>query len=367
MQERLSIANPFSIILIAEGALNFTAPIVIIYVLIALGRTRFLHANSYLIAFNAGGLFIIFSGSKMTQIGCVFLSHWNSTSTIFSDLWADVNTIPVEEPLYVWTVFVRTYYLNIGAFSLLAFAIERTCASVFVSDYEKRTRPYIPLSLISIVNSNAVLFTFMRLKEWLSIYYILAIVASANFLALLLFLYSDRKSVNFYLKSISRRQPQRRQHSYSLSERFSNTQNIRIAKLLRKLFVTMFFGCLGIVILNLLAAYFGYNANQHLVFEFFDCSIALGANVFPPIVLLELKALQEELRGNHKFSILEFFLCTVPRKVLPEKLHSPFSDYSDTAVVTPRAFHLRNVLGQPLMPLERETDTHFNQLAQLWK
>uniref|UniRef100_A0A915CQX4 Uncharacterized protein n=1 Tax=Ditylenchus dipsaci TaxID=166011 RepID=A0A915CQX4_9BILA len=86
-----------------------------------------------------------------------------------------------------------------------------------------------------------------------------------------LFLYCEQRSVQFYLKSISFQ----KKHSYSLTERFSNTQNVRIAKLLRKLFIALFFGCLTLVAVYTLGMLSENTNDKYIIIECFDVGIAL--------------------------------------------------------------------------------------------
>ncbi|KAE9555798.1 hypothetical protein FO519_001012 [Halicephalobus sp. NKZ332] len=237
---------------------------------------------------------------------------------------------------------MRLFYIAVGCFILPGLAVERVFATYYVSDYEIKPRRIISVSLVIFIDFLSLCFMITFIYDICSIIVHITVVAVINGLALGLFLYWDRKNITFYKESLKSVKAQ-----YSLSERFQVIENIRVAKMIKKMFLCSFGFNFILIILFVVSMVCHDMLISNLVYELFDLMIAFYATVIPGITYLENKVFQKEFRRIlHKW----YLLCGGSR--------------SRVESAKP---HLKTVLGVKLIHDQAEgTKAYFDQLAKIW-
>uniref|UniRef100_A0A915ELY9 G-protein coupled receptors family 1 profile domain-containing protein n=1 Tax=Ditylenchus dipsaci TaxID=166011 RepID=A0A915ELY9_9BILA len=222
-------------------------------------QSQIMHVNCYRLVLNLIIQYVFFYGlARLAEVCLLFFLLF----------------ICSNAPFYIRTNVVRTSFVMVGGFTLPAIAAERACATLWVSTYERNRRTYISWLLVPIVNLISVFFAILYITGVWNISYFLCIICVANLAALFIFLSCARFSVRFYLKSISYVSASAR-GNYSLSTRFQNIQNIRIHKIMRKLFFTSFTLNILLAIVFFLATSFNRSLLSRLNYEFFNIIIAM--------------------------------------------------------------------------------------------
>ncbi|KAI1722072.1 sre G protein-coupled chemoreceptor domain-containing protein [Ditylenchus destructor] len=183
----------FSALLILESSLIASATVIVIILLFLLIRTQFLHTNcSRLIANTAGHYLVLAVVPRYFEIAYTFYynTKWNGMNILNVEngiLLINDFTLPLDEkvqsPLY-WPGIIRIFFAFVGAFSLPAIAVERCCAAIYVTDYERNKRSLISVLLILIVDCGSAICTYINAFEKIGGMEQVGIVAIVNVVAL---------------------------------------------------------------------------------------------------------------------------------------------------------------------------------------
>ncbi|KAI1723081.1 sre G protein-coupled chemoreceptor domain-containing protein [Ditylenchus destructor] len=301
--------------------------------------------------------------TRLTEIGLMYYYFFKCAEGI-NTITGPANALHLHDSPFYWTNTIRIYFIMVGALTLPASAIERICATVLVSDYEANTRSYISTALIVVINVTSIAYTAIYQNGWSSKQAILATIVVGNIAAVIVAFYCDRRNIRFYSRNLRQniRQQGQAGGKYSLSERYQCAENIRIAKILRKLFV------LAAVFVMILASVFalrligsGNIVPKCLNYEIFDLGIALSAGAISLLVLRDMRFLwfndngsQVLCCGKEKNSLEHSSGVVHPSSQLGERMPPP---------------QLHNVLGVPLVyeSPKAETEVYFGQLEQMWQ
>ncbi|KAI1704885.1 sre G protein-coupled chemoreceptor domain-containing protein [Ditylenchus destructor] len=196
---------------------------------------------------------------------------------------------------------------------------------------------------------------------------VVGVVIAANIVALLVSAYCDRRSIKYY-KKCAKVEPKNGNILYSLSERFQCAENVRIAKMLRKLI--LFSGALNLALgsvytLRMIKA--EYILPLYINYELFDSAIALYAILVPMIVYRRSKIFRTKMKALPA-KCVRYIICIKPadRHKAQEEQRS-----SSETVIHPMGgsrIQLENVLGVKLTQISsyHETEVYFEQLLRSW-
>ncbi|PIC45262.1 hypothetical protein B9Z55_005342 [Caenorhabditis nigoni] len=163
------------------------------------------------------------------------------------------------------------------SFSLPGFVIERCCASYFLSDYEKRSRHYISILLLTTsAGSSALLSYLYHQSESTLAYHIIVLVI--NGISSVVLAVIEKYNYTRLHESSNLRKSKR---EYSLAERFQISENIRVCELMKTIINV-------VALFNLLstasAALDNFNFSQsflNVAATFFNfCVLTYGSLVF---------------------------------------------------------------------------------------
>ncbi|KAI1723514.1 sre G protein-coupled chemoreceptor domain-containing protein [Ditylenchus destructor] len=348
------------LILVASG-------IWVVVALVVFQRTDILHVNSHRIIANVLVQYIFFHLiARIVEIAFMFQHYYycKEAVTLVTDYKSAHH--PTASPFY-WTNLVKVYFIMLGAFTLPAFVSERFCATIFVSDYESNTRSYISISLGVVLNFISVLYTGLDISALWNKYLEVALIVVANVTALIVSYYCYRRSVQFYVSNITVGHHNHKIH-YSLSERYLCAQNIRIAKILRKLIISAgVFNIFLAVIFILRLSSKGF-VPLHMNYELFDIILAVYAGLIPFIIYHESKIFQREIRMiAAQFRSAPTCICS--KFGSRRNSNAPLREHSTSVCPASQIPSLENVLGVKLTykSPQHETEVYFAKLEQLWQ
>ncbi|KAI1731406.1 sre G protein-coupled chemoreceptor domain-containing protein [Ditylenchus destructor] len=367
----------FSIIVIIEFFVLIASAVWIITALLVSRKTHQLHLNNRRIIANTLWQYIFCHVAiRIIEILLMYYYFFRCSKEDVTEL---TNYIGIKDkpiiyctPFY-WLNVIRTYFVFVGAYTLPACVAERMCATIFVTDYEENTRPYISLMLSVFISLLAALFTATFLLAWIKDYMIIVIVVVINGIALIASFYSNYRNIRFYTQSITNIYKRDQRIRYSLSERYQCAQNIRIAKILRKLSISA--GALNIILAGTFALIIiSLNSKEivplHINYEMFDFIIPMYASLIPFIVHRESKIFRKEIRkilSSAGGTPVMNFCFRKSKKVVNE--HMQKASDVDVQSKSQPPHVLKNVLGVKLNHAspQHETQFYFEQLDRMWK
>ncbi|KAI1723519.1 sre G protein-coupled chemoreceptor domain-containing protein [Ditylenchus destructor] len=323
-----------------------------------------LHVNWRRIAANILLQYLLFHlVTRLIEIGLMCYYFFKCGEGI-NTITVAANALNLKESPFYWTNTIRIYFIMVGAFTLPASAIERICATVLVSDYEANTRSFISTLLIVVINITSIAYTAIYQNGWWSKQVLLATIVVGNMGAVIVAIYCDRQNIRFYSRNLQQnnRQQGGAGSKYSLSERYQCAENIRIAKILRKLFV------LAAVFVMILAGVFALRliGSENIVpkclnYEIFDLGIGIAAGAISLLVLRDMCFLWFNDNGS------QVICCGKERKSLEHSSGVVHPSSQDGRRMPPPQLH--NVLGVPLLyqSPKAETEVYFGQLEQMWQ
>ncbi|CCD63531.1 Serpentine Receptor, class E (Epsilon) [Caenorhabditis elegans] len=220
------------------------------------------------------------------------------------------------------------------SFSLPCFVFERCCASYFLSDYEKRSRYYIGIFLLSASAGSGFILSYLYHKsESTLIYHTIALVFNMTFSIILVIV--EKYNYKRLRESSNLRKSKR---EYSLAERFQISENIRVCELMKTIINV-------VSIFNLLSTVSASLDN----FNFSQTFLNVAATLFNFCVLIY---------GTLVFSLF-YYLIPQFRSALKDvfmkmKILNAVASFPD----------LRK--EKPMKVAVEETNTYFTQLQQQW-
>ncbi|PIC47621.1 hypothetical protein B9Z55_006913 [Caenorhabditis nigoni] len=181
-------------------------------------------AKSVIIPYQIGLITIGIEPSKA-------ISSWSSIEK------EDVLIVKNKEeimPLYIASFFLWHYMASI-LFAIVAITIERGCATLFMEDYESRSRRYIPIILIIITNAITIPYSYFVLHNRLSLLLSYSQgVANGTFV---FFGYFALWRINLYWRRKMSSTKPGDHDKYSLGRKFQIEENIRSLQLAKKLVI----------------------------------------------------------------------------------------------------------------------------------
>ncbi|CAD6186929.1 unnamed protein product [Caenorhabditis auriculariae] len=252
---------------------------------------------------------------------------------------ARVNDIKIETDFFfLFFSITRSCCLFSGLLVLPALIIERSCATYFLSDYEKSRRSYIWIFLtFSIVTLGIVLgYTYHYAATTFYHVGFVSVVNSMAFLGNLRINWLNRKYHHLLASSTVEK--------YSLAERFQVSENIRACKILNNVIFAMVM--LNFILLGCLSADsfdIGHDL-RHLTILVFDFCVFYYSFVVPYIMFYHLKKCWR-------------FISAVPRRILrcwrPSKVDVDL--------------RLTDTFGANMMSNnKRDAAEHFENLTKIW-
>ncbi|KAI1722076.1 sre G protein-coupled chemoreceptor domain-containing protein [Ditylenchus destructor] len=365
----------FSVLLIFELCIVLSGFFLVAVVLILLHRTQFVHINCYRIVANMAWHYILFGVvPRFFEVVYVFdyTLTWGGLGSrnVYSNGTLISGNAPIsiraQSPVF-WSNIMRFYFVFVGAFTLPASAIERCCAAIYVNDYERNNRSFISALLLLIVECKAIFLTCASVLGFIHFLITVIVIGLENIVALFIILYCGRKNINFYKKSMSHCPKIRKDTIYSLSARYQNVQNIRVAKMLRKMFVASWI-CTFLLVCIYIAVIATKNTTlSHLNWELFDLVIAIYANIVPFVIVREIRAFRREVyKGLRQLGCTHFSFCLWSKGSMVSSQELTDTTTRDSSKEP--APHLENVMGVKLIHSnpQDETAAHFTQLENMW-
>ncbi|KAI1723074.1 sre G protein-coupled chemoreceptor domain-containing protein [Ditylenchus destructor] len=194
-----------------------------------------------------------------------------------------------------------------------------------------------------------------------------SLIVAANVTALILSYYCYRRSVQFYISNITVGHHNHEIH-YSLSERYLCAQNIRIAKILRKLIISAGVFNIFLAVIFILRLSSKDLVPLHMNYELFDIIIAVYASLIPFIIYHESKIFQREIRMiAAQFRNAPTCICS--KFDSRRNSNAPLREHSTSVCPASQIPPLENVLGVKLTykSPQHETEAYFAKLEQLWQ
>ncbi|KAF1766544.1 hypothetical protein GCK72_006501 [Caenorhabditis remanei] len=220
------------------------------------------------------------------------------------------------------------------SFSLPGFVIERCCASYFLSDYEKRSRHYISIFLLSVSAGSGLLLSYLyHQSESTLVYHIIVLVI--NIISSVVLAIIEKYNYKRLHESSNLRKSKR---EYSLAERFQISENIRVCELMK-------------TIINVVAL-FNLLSTVSAALDNFDLSptfLNVAATFFNFCVLT--------------YGSLVFFLFYYLIPQFKNELKAVFMRMRLVNPVSPFPDILKE---KPMQMAAKETDEYFSQLQKQW-
>ncbi|CAP31993.2 Protein CBR-SRE-3 [Caenorhabditis briggsae] len=220
------------------------------------------------------------------------------------------------------------------SFSLPGFVIERCCASYFLSDYEKRSRHYISILLLTTsAGSSALLSYLYHQSESTLVYHIIVLVI--NGISSVVLAVIEKYNYTRLHESSNLRKSKK---EYSLAERFQISENIRVCELMKTIINV-------VALFNLLSTASAALDN----FKFSQSFLNVAATFFNFCVLT--------------YGSLVFFLFyyLVPQFRLALK-----STFTKMRILNPVSPFPEALNEKPCQMAAKETDEYFTQLRKQW-
>ncbi|EYC06915.1 hypothetical protein Y032_0073g768 [Ancylostoma ceylanicum] len=242
-------------------------------------------------------------------------------------------------PVVLCCSLSRSYYISVVCTGLSNVFVERCIATVLVSDYEKKLRKYIGVTLsISTVIWSAILTPILvyEIVPWI----ITAIsIASSSVMATTLFVLLHRKNQLRYrrLSKHHRIMYSSSKMQYTLSIRFQLNENLRTMKLLRNIIVMC--GCMNILSFVLYTGvrsdwlHFNSEVAGHYYDAAFNITLAIYASLIP---------------------VTAYYSDDTYRSI------------AKNLPVIGRFVQLQTATSPPELKISEETDFHFKNLQKQW-
>uniref|UniRef100_A0A8R1DEJ1 Uncharacterized protein n=1 Tax=Caenorhabditis japonica TaxID=281687 RepID=A0A8R1DEJ1_CAEJA len=241
---------------------------------------------------------------------------------------------------------LKTATMFPGLICLMAFVIERFCATIFLKDYEKRNRCWIGMSV------GIGLYTVSGLLA-----YSLAMVATSLYHTIFLLAFSTSSCMGNVLNyRINRKHYKRCQKSfdgkYSLAERYQISNNIQFSFFFNRFASSIFFFTVLCPLLMLAASFDISIVYRNLFISLFELSFSLYTIMTPYIIYKFNIRWQQEYQ-----KIKENWLSRFKTKRVD--VTSSFQISND--------IRLRDTFGIEMnIEIQRQSDTYFDQLQSTW-
>ncbi|PIC47217.1 hypothetical protein B9Z55_006646 [Caenorhabditis nigoni] len=216
---------------------------------------------------------------------------------------------------------------------LCVIAVERSLASYFLNDYEKKSRFWIPITIVLVDQSFNFIVSYFFYLNYVPFFYMIIITGTPNAMAICLMIHSqnyNRKVTKTHEKYTS---------NYSLAARFQAKENLKCFRMIKKILIAAF----SIVV-------FGFFVAIALFLNIFPqmdtlwnlCLLAVTS--LPPLVICPAIIYSVDSFRNYPFLDCFFIKLKVAKVTsVPRKRSSARSE-----------------------DIQRETETYFNQLAASW-
>ncbi|WKX94768.1 hypothetical protein Q1695_011773 [Nippostrongylus brasiliensis] len=126
--------------------------------------------------------------------------------------------------VFVWTSYVRLFCLLIVSLSLPGIVAERSLATYFLEDYERKQRAYIGYIIVGLQSTFSFIVTYTFHRDASTIPHI-AVTIAVNFISVIANTVNRRVNLRYYFESMSRKRDIR---AYTLGERYQMAENIRV-------------------------------------------------------------------------------------------------------------------------------------------
>ncbi|KAH7701115.1 CRE-SRE-15 protein, partial [Aphelenchoides avenae] len=275
----------------------------------------------------------------------VFLSPVRFVSIALILSWYDQNP-----PDMIITVFdaadkIRVYCVVVAALTLPTAALERVFATVFVMDYETVIRGYISIVLILATNLLSLMLTWSFMHYGFPTTVAMVTLILSNICGIALFLWGSKKNTARYFSRTSAK-PYPVGRSYSLSERFQVTENIRVARLLRNMYIVVWVTQAALIGFAIVPVVSDNDVVDLVTWQVFHIAVAIFMNILGVVNLYPNEKFRSDLSRLHEKC------ARMGRSTVHDERNNEAS--------------LRDVFGKQLIhSAEEQAALYFGQLEQL--
>ncbi|CAB3396856.1 unnamed protein product [Caenorhabditis bovis] len=286
-----------------------------IFCIIVVGKASVFHFNLQALLLWTAFAWFEFAAGKIIVI-------------IYQQIYLDEKITDAGSNLLVWAAATHYHFMYFAILAPFCVFFERACATFFIFDYERKSRRWIVVTILSFQLSLSMIALYLPLCDNVRYLQTSIFLGALVTISLIGFIYLNRYNRN-KLKYLER---YHRDIRFTLASRYQLRENVKTFKLLKNLAFVCIFLCIGILIVKTVPMLLRVDEERKLAIRHYTDIL------------------------THSIPIGLFFAII-------------FAVDAYLRIVK-QAFGIRNIDIRPVRGVEKKvipTNAHFDQIKMLWK